>query len=123
MNDRDVLNFREERERERRKVHDTDILCVRDIRLSNSVYEGWKTSERGIEEGKGERKREREGEHQSLTSSSDGSSDKSVQFFISSDGQLEMARCYTLHFKIFRTVTSQFQHLYTQQYNVTLFKS
>jgi len=44
------------------------------------------------------------------TSTSDGSLDQSIKFFVSSDSQLEMSWCDSLHFKILRSVTCEFEN-------------
>jgi hypothetical protein len=45
------------------------------------------------------------------TSTSDGTLDEGVQLFISTDGQLKMARGDTLHLQILASVPSQLQNL------------
>merc|ERR1711990_925267 len=45
------------------------------------------------------------------TSSGDGGLDQAVQLFVSSDGELQMARCDTLHFQILGGIASQLQNL------------
>lgn len=45
------------------------------------------------------------------TTTGDGSFNESVQFFVSSDGKLEMTRRDALHFQILTGVPSQFQYL------------
>jgi hypothetical protein len=48
------------------------------------------------------------------TTTSDGSLDQSVKFFISSDSQLEMSWCDSLHFKILRSVSCEFENFSCQ---------
>ena len=43
------------------------------------------------------------------TTKSDRCADEGVQFFVSSDGELQMARRDTLDFQIFRGVAGQFE--------------
>lgn len=45
------------------------------------------------------------------TSTSDGSLDQSVKLFVTSDSQLEMSWCDSLHFKILRGVTCELKNL------------
>ena len=45
------------------------------------------------------------------TTSSNGGLDQSVQFFVTTDGQLQMTGSDTLHFEILGGVTSQLEHL------------
>lgn len=46
-----------------------------------------------------------------LTSSSNSGLDQRIQLFVSPDGQLQVAWGYALHLKVFRRISSQFQHL------------
>lgn len=46
-----------------------------------------------------------------LTSTSDRGLDEWIQLLVSSDGQLQVARGDTLHFKIFGRISCQLQHL------------
>lgn len=46
-----------------------------------------------------------------LTSTSNSGLDQRIQLFVSPDGQLQVAWGYALHLKIFRRISSQFQHL------------
>lgn len=46
-----------------------------------------------------------------LTSSSNRGLDQRIQLFVSPDGQLQVAWGYALHLKVFRRISSQFQHL------------
>ena len=48
------------------------------------------------------------------TTTSDGSLDQSVKFFISSDSQLEMSWCDSLHLKILRSVSCEFENFSCQ---------
>ena len=48
------------------------------------------------------------------TTTSDGSLDQSVKFFISSDSQLKMSWRDSLHFKILRSVTCEFKNFSCQ---------
>ena len=45
------------------------------------------------------------------TTTSNGSLDQSIQFFVSPDSQLQVTRCDTLDLQIFAGVSSQFQDL------------
>ena len=45
------------------------------------------------------------------TTSSNGGLDKSVQFFVTTNGKLQMTRSDTLHFQILAGVTSKFEYL------------
>lgn len=49
--------------------------------------------------------------HWSHTSSSNSCFDQGIQFFITSNGKLQVARGDSLHFQVFGTVSCQFQHL------------
>lgn len=50
-------------------------------------------------------------ERRLLTSTSNSGLDQRIQLFVSPDGQLQVAWGYALHLKIFRRISSQFQHL------------
>lgn len=52
------------------------------------------------------------------TTSGNGCLDQAVEFFISSDGELEMARCDTLHLQILRGIASQLEHLEDTRQNI-----
>ena len=43
-------------------------------------------------------------------SASDGRLDQSIEFFVTADGQLQVARCDPLHLQILARVSGQFQH-------------
>ena len=48
------------------------------------------------------------------TSTSNGTLDEGIELFISTDGQLKMARGDTLHLQIFASVPSELQNLSSQ---------
>lgn len=45
------------------------------------------------------------------TTASNGGLDQSVKFFVSTNGQLEVTRSYSLHLKVLRGVTCEFEDL------------
>lgn len=47
------------------------------------------------------------------TAEGDGGADEGVEFFVTADGELEMARCDALDFEILGGVLGRYQHMKT----------
>ena len=45
------------------------------------------------------------------TTTSNGSLDQSVKFFVSTDSQLQVTWCYSLHLQVLASVTGELEHL------------